>query len=324
MKKPVPHKSFTIFHAIHPDTAQILGYIRFSENGGTVELANYNALLNGKTLGLGYTSKDKKSHLAGTHGEGYKLACLTMVRNGYNMKFEASSRKWEFKIPGPRQRNEGYLCCQISKLDKKIKNHKMNLATLEGASRSRQAPPKPRAWADVYVKIGGGEGTRVTAAQFTQWTQQSLDLDPPLQEIQAEKGTLILDEPFGNRVYLKGLLLERRPFAKCFKFGYNLAEGAVNRDREALADPEEQGRILAAIWAEAIKKDSATTLTDYFEMLQDDEKWADVQCATDNISEETAKILRQHLRDQDPEGKKFYYDRKEGNKVLAPLQLILK
>lgn len=321
LKKPIPDKKYTIFHAIHPDTAQVLGFIRFSESGGTVELVNYNSWLSGKSLGLGYTSKYQKSHLAGTHGEGYKLACLAMVRNGYNMKFEASSVQWDFNIPGPNKRNEGYLCCSIKKIDKKIDKHKMRLAKQGIPSRSRQVQAKARAWADVYVKIGGGEKTRVTEAQFKEWTQQSLDLDPPLTEIQTEKGSIILGESFSNRVYLKGLLLERRPSAKSFKFGYNLTEGAVNRDREALADPEEQGRILAEIWAAAIKKDSAATLTDYFEMLQHDEKWADVQCAIDNISEETAKILRQHLRDQDSEDKDFYYDRKAGSKVRETLHL---
>lgn len=298
-----------IFRAIHPNTSRELGFIRFSNNGGTVELANYNARLSGKTLGLGYTLKAKQPNLAGTHGEGYKLTCLTMVRNNYTRMFEASSADWKFKISGYGKRNEGYWCCKLNRVtDEKIKDRK----------NAHRPPFKTRVWADVYVKIGGGKlGYKIQEEEFKQWIKQALDLDPPSKVINTKKGSLILDERLSNNLYLKGLLLERSQTAKSFKFGYDLAEGEIDRDRKTMSDPEEQGTIVAEIWAEAIKKDGVATLATYFEMLQDGDKWQDVEFAEDSISDETAITIRQHLRDQDPENNKFYYDGQDSEKVRS-------
>jgi len=103
------------FKAIHPTLGQELGYIRYSNNAGTLELVNYNARLSGKTLGLGFTSKRMNINLAGAHGEGYKIACLTMIRNNYIVNFKASSAHWNFNIPKIGKRNAGYLCCTVKR-----------------------------------------------------------------------------------------------------------------------------------------------------------------------------------------------------------------
>ncbi|KAF4630319.1 hypothetical protein G7Y89_g7815 [Cudoniella acicularis] len=215
IKRPEDKQGFIIFKELHPDSKKELGYIKWSSGAGTVEITNYNARLSGKSLGLGVTSKQKKPYLAGTHGEGYKIACLTLM-------------------------------------------------------------------------------------------EQCLDLEPPSKSIETTKGSIILDRGFSNQMYPKGILLERRKRAKEFKFGYNLAQGEINRDREAVAE------ILADIWAQAIQSDEATTLKEYFTMLQEDRAWADVKYASDIISEEMAKRIRQYLRDKDADNKLFYYNGKDG------------
>jgi hypothetical protein len=290
-----------------------------------VELANYNVQLSPKTLGLGYSSKKTNPDLAGTHGEGYKIACLTMIRNGYLMKFKASSANWKFLVPGFRKRNAGYLCCNI-KWVKDAYMVKMKAAEKQKASQARQPPLRAKVWADVYVIIGGArgkDGEKIPEEEFKLWMKQSLELEPPSKVMKTKKGTLILDEEFSNKLYLKGLLLKRDAEDKPFKYGYDIAHGKVDRDRASLTKSAEQGAILAATWAESIKKEGAVPLIDYFGMLQDDERWADIQFAEDNISAATAKEIRQYLRDQDPENKKFYYDHEEGDEVTdLPLNLM--
>jgi len=162
------------------------------------------------------------------------------------------------------------------------------------------------------VKIGGGKGEKIPEEHFKLWMKQSLELEPPSTVIETKKGTIILDDTFKNTLYLKSLLLERNPNAKAFKFAYNFAQGEVNRDRASLANPTEQGAILAGIWEEAIKNAGEVPLIDYFGMLQEEQKWADVQFVDDSISLETARKIRQHLHDQDPENRKFYYYKKGG------------
>jgi len=76
--------------AIHPYTNRELGFIRYSKRAGVVDLTNYNSQLSGDSLGMGYSSKVRQEHLAGQHGEGYKLAALTLVRNGFRVAIKAS------------------------------------------------------------------------------------------------------------------------------------------------------------------------------------------------------------------------------------------
>ncbi|TVY38721.1 hypothetical protein LSUB1_G006496 [Lachnellula subtilissima] len=310
IKKPDHNhkKGFLTFKAIHPTLEQELGYIRYSNNAGTLELVNYNARLSGKTLGLGFTSKRMNTNLAGAHGEGYKIACLTMIRNNYIVNFKASSAHWNFNIPKIGKKNEGYLCCTVKRFQGSGIERMKAAVQKKGASARLRARP----WADVCVKIGGGKGEKIPEEHFKLWMKQSLELEPPSNVIETKKGTIILDDTFKNTLYLKSLLLERNPDAKAFNFAYNFAQGEVNRDRASLANPIEQGAILAGIWEEAIKNEGAVPLIDYYGMLQEEQKWVDVQFADDNISLETARKIRQHLRDQDPENRKFYFYNKGG------------
>jgi hypothetical protein len=77
--------------AYHPDSGKLLGFVRYLDDKGTLELTNFRARLSRKTLDLGVTSKRKEERLAGTHGEGFKVASLVMARHGYQVRFEASS-----------------------------------------------------------------------------------------------------------------------------------------------------------------------------------------------------------------------------------------
>ena len=124
---------------------------------------------------------------------------------------------------------------------------------------------------------------------------RTVDLDRPSKFIETTHGTLIQDENFGNKVYLKGLLPEGNSSAKRFKFGYNLVEGVVNRDIQRLFDPREESKVLAKIWEEPIRKNVGSNHINYVDMLVDQAQWADVNLAEDEASESTAKMVWQHL-----------------------------
>jgi hypothetical protein len=111
---------------------------------------------------------------------------------------------------------------------------------------------KANNWEDVTVRIsrvhGPHWGEKIEKRQFMSWIKVAIDLDPPSRCFETAHGTLIQDESFGNKVYLKGLLLEGNSLAKSFKFGYNLVEGVVNQDRQRLSDTREEAKVLANIW----------------------------------------------------------------------------
>jgi hypothetical protein len=314
-------KIFLCWMAVHPETKLDLGFIRFSKRKGAVDITNYNASLSGETLALGSTSKRGKEHLAGHHGEGYKIAALTLHRKGYNVKIKASSCTMKFEVGKPRKKHAGELCVRIERA-------KTNpLAKQQNEPKQRKLKGLPRLlkgniWEDVSFQISGRK-TRLEGEieleeeEFMKWTKLCLQLDPPTEVITTQNGCIILDPRFFNKVFLKGILLEdSSSTANKFHFGYNLLQGEVGRDRQRLSSPKQQAILLAGIWAEAMEKD-ASLVAKYVNLLQLDPAPADVELSENNINESTAEKIWQHLLAQDPQHELFYYDIRGGEQVFS-------
>ena len=262
-------------------------------------------------LEMGVSSKRTSENTAGTHGEGFKIASLVMLRNSYKVRYEASSYYWTFRLGG---RNKDLLYCKLSPMviEKLLKQKTAYSAKVEKKATRRL---KGNIWEDVTVKIGKvhGQGNEVTKADFEKWISVSLDLDRPTKMMHTSLGDLILDDRFRGKRYLKGLLLEGQT-AKPFRYGYNFLRGEVNRDRERLVDPVKEAEMLADIWEQVTRQDEAT-LPKLIEMLQADREWADVNLADDYILGGTAMRIWGHLCEENLEGKRFYYFAENGDQV---------
>ena len=68
-----------------------LGFIKYEKKTGRVTLTNSCMQLPADTLVIGLTSKGKHDHLAGSHGDGLKLAALVMGREGYQVRAAANN-----------------------------------------------------------------------------------------------------------------------------------------------------------------------------------------------------------------------------------------
>jgi hypothetical protein len=314
--------------AVHPETKLDLGFVRFSKRKGAVDITNYNAFLSGETFALGSTSKRGKENLAGHHGEGYKIAALTLLRKGYNVKIRASSCIMKFEVGKSGKKHAGELCVRIDRAKPKP------LAKQQNEAQQRKLKGLPRLlkgniWEDVSFQISGRKPkldweteleveTKVEEEEFMKWTKLCLQLDPPTEVITTQNGCIILDPRFFNKVFLKGILLEdSSSTANKFHFGYNLLRGEVDRDRQRLSSPKQQAILLAGIWSEAMEKDSSV-VAKYVNLLQLDPAPADVELSENNINESTAKKIWEHLRAQDPQDELFYYDIRGGEQVLSP------
>jgi hypothetical protein len=302
------------------ESKRLLGFIRYSKKDGCLQLTNFKSHLTRAALGLGFTTKRKKVNLAGTHGEGFKIASLVMVNKGYQVRIEASRFYWKFKyFPN----NPYNLYCILSAAsEKKIQKdmEKQRKDRGKGLPRGLTA----NIWEDVTVKIGKvyrpwSENASIKFEDFQSWLKVSLDLERPSNIIKTSHGSLILDPEFQGRLYLRDLLLEiNNPLAtleRKFSFAYNLVHGRVNRDRQSLSNSAEEALGFALIWKEAIQKKPDNALQKYIELLREGDRWADVNCAKDFIDEITAKAIWQfHLR-EDPARKRFYYDHRSGERV---------
>jgi 1,4-alpha-glucan branching enzyme len=76
----------------HHQTEEMLSFIRYTEKKGkaVLELTNFNAQLSRKALDMGVSSKRNSESTAGTHGEGFKVASLVMVRKGFQVRYESA------------------------------------------------------------------------------------------------------------------------------------------------------------------------------------------------------------------------------------------
>lgn len=137
-------------YRVKKDSRRLLGFIRFSKKDGSLHLTNFNSHLTREALGLGFSTKRKKVNLAGTHGEGFKVASLVMVNKGYQVRIEASRFYWKFKYLSNNPYN---LYCVLTaasekKMEKDLEKQRKDRA--KGLPRGLTA----NIWEDVTVKVG--------------------------------------------------------------------------------------------------------------------------------------------------------------------------
>jgi hypothetical protein len=293
----------------------LLGFVRYTEKDGLLELTNFKAKLNRASLALGITSKREQEHLAGTHGGGFKLAALVMVRAGYQARIETSNYYWRFTFAG---RNQSDLYCNLTPISD-AKHQKQMHAYASKAEQGKPRELQNNTWEDVSVKIGRVQGPKwgqkIARRDFDEWVKVSIDLDRTTEIVKTSHGSLILDKRFANKVFLKGLLLEGQSEGRDFKYGYDIRLGNVGRDRKSLENSSKESATFANIWGEAIAKHQKDSLSKYVNMLLAQANWADVSQAEKQMSATTAKAIWNYLRTQISGRNKFYHDDKHGDRV---------
>ncbi|TGO24106.1 hypothetical protein BPAE_0112g00250 [Botrytis paeoniae] len=158
----------------NPDTSQILGFLAFDKKRGMLELCNYNSQLAREVLDMGGTSKADDDEMAGTHGEGFKLAALLMIRHGYQTRITASKFYWNFRWGAKEKKT---LWCFLSEVKKTPTQQELSPQNTE-SSLFRDASP----WKDVSVKMGcvrGKQGKSITEAEVMEWLKVCIHFDRP-------------------------------------------------------------------------------------------------------------------------------------------------
>lgn len=239
---------------------------------GTVDILNRGAALQPWNLDMGGTSKQDEPDQAGAHGEGLKIAILVLMRQpqDHAVRCYSGGCWWSFYFDSQRK-----LVCHISRsspprdqfgaiydvwsqADRETNGHHF-LSPHVSTTREKTV--------QIFIDARGRDEKgfklqkEATRDEFKAWTKAALFL----QEIDTENivttdyGDLILDPRFGGNVYMKGLLLKESASGrsasitgKTLRYGYNFADGAVNRERESMAAADEESRTISTIWAFAV------------------------------------------------------------------------
>lgn len=72
----------------------LLGFMRFRRKTGDLEITNFDAQLQREKPELGGTTKKGQINLAGTHGEGFKIAALDMRRTNHKVEIRSTGFSW--------------------------------------------------------------------------------------------------------------------------------------------------------------------------------------------------------------------------------------
>lgn len=294
----------------NPSMTVVLGFLAFNRKRGMLELCNYGSQLSRKVLDMGGTSKDMDDNMAGTHGEGFKLAALLMLRHGHQAKYTASGFYWNLRWG---LKDKTTLWCFLSRINRKLSKQEQ-LARMLPAWQFKVANP----WEDVSVKMGnvyGKEAIPINEAEVMQWLKVCLHFDRPKESVHTESGTLILDESFRGKIYLKGLLLEKMSNDKNLRYAYDFSQGHIGRDRKGMEDPEQLGELLANIWEGAVKYNGTKSLDFYIDMIMDQKAWRDVDNIQHHMTEFMARAIWNRLQEKDPQEKKFYHGPQNADKV---------
>lgn len=172
------HADSYLIEAHGQDPAAAVGFIQYHIQKGMLELCNFGAQLSPKALEMGVSSKRNSRNLAGTHGEGLKVAALVLVRKRHQVQIEASKFYWKFVLGG---RERAMLYRTLSPMAA------TQVTRLVMADSRRAAAGEPRKmrgniWEDVTVKIGNvysQGGRRVTYEEFKEMIKVALPLNQP-------------------------------------------------------------------------------------------------------------------------------------------------
>jgi hypothetical protein len=270
-----------------------MGFIKYEKKTGRVILTNSCMQLPLESLVMGYTSKDDDEQLAGSHGEGLKLAALIMGRDGYKVSLAANHCKWSFGLHGKHQS----LRCVITP------SRKMSPA-IQREPADDMAKLRFQVERDITVVIGAGHSSQnpsVSSETFFEWLQVTLDirgLSYPSSIVETPQGDLLLDSQFHGKLFLHGILLPMSTSGvKHFKFGYNFALGKFSRDRQGLFAKCEVADKVRQIWQYALHMHEQTLLPIYVNLLQNFPQVGDIEQADRLLEPSTkARIWKYLLR----------------------------
>lgn len=174
----------------------------YDEEKQILSIGNLKSKLTPKTLLLGCSSKRGKKELIGTHGEGYKVATVVLVRNGVQVNIYNNEAKelWQSKIVNSRRYGAEVVCFDI---EKKFFNRRENLC----------------------IDLVG-----ITPEMYAEIVRKNLHLQDDLGEVvESENGRILNDSRYSGDIFVEGLFVCHNDFIDS---GYDFNADMIKLDRD--------------------------------------------------------------------------------------------
>lgn len=242
--------------------------IDYDDNTEVLTITNEGAKLSASSLVLGGSSKRDMDNQIGHEGEGYKLALVVLLRNGYDVTIINSDRKWT----------------PLFEFSEKFNSKILTIRSEQIESTS-----------NVSFIIKG-----ITQDVFKDLYDYFPCMDDDYGEtLKTDNGEILFDKRFAGRMFVEGLYIQED---KNFKYGYNFNSDVVDLDRDRKAINYYELKQLTAqsvITAEGCNpelfraiSDSYTDIKDIKEVLDDANEsflmeYRDMLYAEKNLEEDT-------------------------------------
>jgi hypothetical protein len=198
-----------------------------------LKIENSGALLPHECLLFGHTTKTGRDNQIGKFGEGLKLGTLALVRAGRKVIIRSGGEIWEPYIGNSTKFNSEVLIFNV----RKAKNN-VNSVIIEVES---------------------------SKAEWEEEKEKFLFLKPIDTGIHTSYGTILLDNKFKGKVYVKGIFVQDVELT----YGYNI-DTMVDRDRKMINSYDLE-YALYNIWISALCSDELIFKI-FFELLKEDSK----------------------------------------------------
>lgn len=242
--------------------------IDYDDNTEVLTITNEGAKLSVSSLVLGGSSKRDMDDQIGHEGEGYKLALVVLLRNGYDITIINSDKKWVPLFEFSEKFNSKILTIH----SEQIENTNNVSFIIKGITQD--------VFKDLYKYF------------------PCMD-DNYGETLKTDNGEILFDKRFAGKMFVEGLYIQED---KNFKYGYNFNSDVVDLDRDRKAINYYELKQLTAqsvITAEGCNpelfraiSDSYTDIKDIKEVLDDANEsflmeYRDMLYAEKNLEEDT-------------------------------------
>lgn len=188
----------------------------YHSSANRIRIENSGISLEHKALLFGHTTKTERDDQIGQFGEGLKLGILALVRAGRAVRVFSGNEIWIPKIKRSRSFGEDVLAFEI----------KPNIGNVNS----------------IIVEVA------ISIEEWKEVKKQFIFLCDNIREIVVEEhGSVVLNSEFAGKIFVKGIFVTEQ---KNFKYGYNLYDVKVDRDRKMVRDYDVH-RSVFDVWNQA-------------------------------------------------------------------------
>jgi len=250
-----------------------LGRIVYLPSRERLTLINYNTELMRKVLLLGFSKKASNKEVIGQFGEGLKVGALALVREGRVVSMETSRDRWKFGLSRDDTFEEDVLTVFVNDRNKENDDDDCDSSDLGQTDTRVTVYPLCREDWEVYVK-------------------RFLFLQPTLDCVKSEVGTLLIGDHYKGQLYVKGVWvsdLSKDGLAS----GVDLIHLKIDRDRRAVIHLSEIDHQVSSMWVHAIEQ-RPDLISHYYSLLEENNT-SDVRHANFYLTDKSAFLVAQQF-----------------------------